>query len=225
MSTNRARRKRREAEQLTLNWREWGGARKGAGRKKTVHSRVAHRTRSKLRKHDPLHVTVKCLSGLPSLRDKKTARELIAKLHAGAERAGFRLVHYSLQRDHVHLIVEADDRAALTSGMKGLLVRMARALNRRWQRTGKVFRRFHDHALRGPTEVRNAIRYVLMNARRHGVQLPEDRPDPLSSGPTFDGWRDFTPVAPSWVARARTWLMRIGWRQRGLLGLADVPTR
>jgi REP element-mobilizing transposase RayT len=210
-------------EQLALNWREWGGARKGAGRKKRVRSRVAHRTRGKISKHDPLHVTVKCLAGLPSLRARGTAHELIQKLRAGSERGGFRLVHFSLQRDHVHMIVEADDRGALASGMKGLLVRMARALNRRWERAGKVFRRFHDHVLRGPTEVRNAIRYVLMNARRHGVHVPANRPDPLSSGSCFDGWSDFEASPESLVARARSWLLRVGWRSRGLIHLA-VPT-
>ena len=80
------------------------------------------------------------------------------KLRASSERQGFRLAHFSIQRDHLHMIVEAEDRRALTAGMKGLLVRVARALNQSWRRTGKVFKRFHEHLLRGPREVRNALR-------------------------------------------------------------------
>jgi hypothetical protein len=143
------------------------------------------------------------------------------KIRASSEREGFRLVHFSLQRDHLHLIVEADERAALTSGMKGLLVRLARAVNRRWQRTGRVFKRFHERLLRGPREVRNAIRYVLMNARKHGVPVPSNCPDPLSSGAHFNGWRDYTP-RDSRFTRARSWLLRVGWRQWGLISLREA---
>ena len=225
MSAARTKPGRGSTQQLALDWREWGGARRGAGRKRTVRSRVAHRTRSRVSKHDPLHVTVKCHPGLPSLRSRGTASELMSRLRAGSERQGFRLVHFSLQRDHVHMIVEADNRCALTSGMKGLLVRMARALNRRWQRTGRVFRRFHEHVLRGPTEVRNALRYVLLNARRHGVRVASHLPDPLSSGRNFDGWRDFVSTPHRLAVQARSWLLRIGWRQRGLISLADARGR
>ena len=121
MSAARARKGCAGMEQLTLDWREWGGARAGAGRKKTRRSRVAHRRRRELRKYEPLHVTAKCLPGLPSLRARGTAPEVMRKLSASAERAGFRLVHFSVQRDHLHLIVEVDDRRSLTSGVRSLL--------------------------------------------------------------------------------------------------------
>jgi len=96
-------------------------------------------------------------------------------------------VHHSIQSNHLHLIVEADDRSSLTSGLRGLLVRIARASNRLWKRSGRVFAdRFHEHELREPREVRNALVYVLQNLRKHGITLAG--PDPLSSGPEFDGW-------------------------------------
>ncbi len=101
--------------------------------------------------------------------------------------APFQVVHHSIQSNHLHLIVEADDRSSLTAGMRGLLVRIARALNRLWKRSGPVFAdRFHEHELRKPREVRNALVYVLQNLRKHGIAL--SGPDPLSSGPEFDGW-------------------------------------
>ena len=130
--------------------------------------------------------------------------------------------------NHLHLVAEAQDREALSRGMQGLLVRVARRLNRLWGRKGRVFvDRYHDRILRSPREVRAALGYVLRNARKHGSQW-EDRLDPYSSGRWFDGWRERRvgrqPIEPaSPVARARTWLLRLGWRRHGLIPLAYVP--
>ena len=147
-------------------------------------------------------------------------------LAAGSDRFGFRLVHYSVQSNHLHLIVEAKDRRALSRGLQGLLVRIAKALNRLWGRKGSVFSdRYHDRILRTPREVRNALRYVLLNARRHGILGPS--PDPYSSGRWFDGWRErlgrLVLGREGPVARARTWLLAVGWRRHGRIGLAEVP--
>jgi len=144
---------------------------------------------------------------------------------SGARRFGMRLVHFSVQRDHLHLIAEARDRRALTRGLQGLFVRLAKRLNRWWGRKGRVFAdRFHDRILRTPREVRNALRYVLLNARRHGVRSAGI--DPYSSGAWFDGWTRGTqrqPTAPAPVARARTWLATVGWRRWRLIAPDDVP--
>ena len=40
-------------------------------------------------------------------------------------REDFRIVHYSIQNDHLHMLVEADDARALTNGMKSFVVRVA----------------------------------------------------------------------------------------------------
>ncbi len=225
MPSSRGKNGRSKAEQLALNWREWGGARKGAGRKRTVRSRVPHRRRKGFARSHPLHVTTKCLSGLPSLRARRTAAELMEKIAEGSERKGFRLVHYSLQRDHIHMIVEADDRASLASGMKGLLVRLARTLNRLWDRTGAVFKRFHDQVLASPRQVRNALRYVLLNARKHRERIPTNRPDPLSSGAAFDGWKHVRRTSPRrrLTAPASSWLLRTGWLHWGRISLTEHP--
>ena len=140
---------------------------------------------------------------------------------AGAVRS--RLVHFSIQEDHLHLLVEAGDRAALVGGLRGLLTSLARRLNRLWGRGGPVCERFHEHVLRFPREVRNAIRYVLGNSRHHRYVWRRGEPDCWSSSAWFDGWasgpdpRPLDARAP--VARARTWLLAIGWRRRGLLPL------
>jgi putative transposase len=209
--------------------RTWGGARKGSGPKcRGPRSRVAHRPRESFLGRCPVHVTLRLAEGLPSLRQHATYRALLAALGGGCERFGMRLVHWSVLGNHVHLMVEAADRRALSRGMQGLGVRMARALNRRWGRTGRVFAdRFHAHVLRSPTEVRRVLFYLLQNARHHRIVLVGA--DPFSSGPWFDGWLacelpDGIGIArPAWLRTAGTWLLAHGWRRLGLLDVAAWP--
>jgi len=107
--------------------------------------------------------------------------------------------------------------------MQGLLVRVARALNRLWGRDGSVFSdRYHARQLRTPKEVRTALAYVLQNARHHGLRILGI--DPFSSGRWFDGWSRKIRVATRLPGTtARTWLLRVGWRRHGLIGLEEVP--
>jgi REP element-mobilizing transposase RayT len=161
------------------------------------------------------------------LRNRRVYASLRAAFAAACERFGFRLVHYSVQRDHLHFIAEAKERNALSRGVQGLLIRIAKALNRLWGRKGSVFAdRYHSRQLRTPREVRSALAYVLNNARKHGLRLAQ-AVDLFSSGCWFDGWREklrtrgmpaACPVAP-----ARTWLLERGWRRTGLIGRGEVP--
>jgi REP element-mobilizing transposase RayT len=178
------------------------------------------------------HVTLKVRRGIPSLRAVKFVREWERSLAAACERGCFRVAHYSLQPDHVHLIVEATSQRDLASGMKSIGARLARAVNRIFGRCGTVLAdRYHLHVLRSPREVRAALAYVLLNARRHLAKLGQRLPrvtvvDPASSGRWFDGWKpNVEPlgVDPPAVASARTWLLRIAWRRHGLIDLAEVP--
>ncbi len=239
-------------KQTTLDFRPWGGERKGAGRKPaSARARVGHDRRERLTRHVPVHVTLRLRAGLPSLRLGPTHAALLEALSAGAERFGMRLVHYSAMTNHIHIVCEADDARALSRGMQGVCVRLARALNRVWKRVGKVFAdRFHAHHLKSPREVRNALAYVLKNAQHHGLHLP-DGLDPFSSALWFDGWKQQRSVggghpgagscsrtapnneredsteqprkAP--LAHALSWLATLGWRKRGLLDpLAPLET-
>jgi hypothetical protein len=145
-------------------------------------------------------------------------------LARACDRPDFRLVHFCAQKNHLHLVVEAHDHAALSRGMQGLTIRVAKRLNRLWQRRGAVFAdRYHGRILRTPAETRATLSYVLCNARRH---TPLERRaatwlDPCSSAMYLDGWRGFTPSAPAAecppVVAPRTWLLRVGWRRHGLL--------
>lgn len=137
---------------------------------------------------------------------------------------GFRIIHYSVQDDHLHLIVEADDAGSFTRGVRGLTIRVARTINRALRRRGAVWAdRYHARALTTPRVVRHALVYVLMNRHKH---RPGEAPlDPCSSARSFNGWRDPIPDPryPAPVARARTWLAAVGWRRHGLLGLEERP--
>jgi len=216
----------------------WGGRRAGAGRKPSAHPGLPHARRPKFSSL-PAHVTLKMRPDVPSLRTARVVREVEKSFGAGCARPGFRLVHYSLQGNHAHLVVEARDRAALGRGMMAIGARLARAINRVSGRSGRVFAdRYHLRVLRTPREVRAVLRYVLLNARRHAGKHARKvrkavRLDPASSAHWFDGWRptafraiepsDAAKPRPAPVARARTWLLATGWRRHGLLDPADVP--
>jgi REP-associated tyrosine transposase len=226
----------RRARQLDLDLREtarWGGRRAGAGRKCGPSPRHEHRARAPLAARFPCHVTLKVRRGLPSLRTVRIVRELERSFAAACQRGRFRLVHYSIQSDHLHAIVEATSQRDLASGMKSLGARLARAVNRIFCRRGRVLAdRYHLRVLRTLREVRNALAYVLLNARRHLAKLGRAMPriaeiDPASSGRFFSGWnRRFQPASalhPPPVASPRTWLLSVGWRRHGLLDPAEVP--
>ena len=169
------------------------------------------------------------MEGLPRLREKKAYRAVFDAFRAGCEKEGFRAVHYVVLSNHVHMLVEGTNRDSLSRGIQGLLIRIARALNRTWGRRGKVFAdRYHDRILRSPREVRNVLVYVLRNSARHGNFAHRHRPDPYSSGAWFRGWKlpkqiSWAPESASPVARARTWLVNEGWRKHGRIALSELP--
>jgi len=168
--------KRMKQGELPL-WRgKWGGWRPGAGRKPGPNPPVPHKSRGPFPASHPCLVTLKALDGVSSLRTRDVVREVEGSFRRGGERGEFRLVHYSLQGDHLHAIVEAEGPEALGRGMKSLAARFARAVNRALRRSGPVLReRYHLRVLRTPTQVRNALRYVLLNARRPGTARPTVR--------------------------------------------------
>src|SRR5689334_19825652 len=149
------------ARQLELRFPARGGRRKGAGRPRKENAGASHLCRPSLSRHHPVHVTLRVRRGISSLREQALFSSVRLALNAGKERFGFALVQFSVQRDHLHLIAEARDRRALSRGLQGLSIRIARAVNRRLKREGKVFSdRYHARALKTPRAVRFALRYV-----------------------------------------------------------------
>ena len=203
-----------------------GGARPGAGRKPSGRKvGVPHRRRAPHLARNPVHVTLRAREGLPSFRSDRLLFEALRNSIAVSEKTGFRVVHFSVQSNHLHLIVEADDEQALSRGMQGLSIRMAHAAHRALGHGGTIFSdRYHAHQLRSPRETRAALLYVLQNWAKHG---PGGDYDPRSSAPWFDGWTRLpepTP-GPCLVARPQTWLVRVGWRRHGLLRPGERPHR
>lgn len=199
------------SKRLALPLPRWGGARPGAGRKrKSARPKVPHRRRPRFHRA-ALHVTVRVREEIWRLRTHRCFRTLRWAFARGCQRFGFRLIHFSVQGNHVHLIVEAPDAESLTRAMKGLEVRMARALNKVMRRRGPVFAdRYHAHQLRSPREARYAIRYVLENRAVHALR--EGRPEPPGTDPCCsEAWRDHSPPL---VAEPRWWMLRVGVRPR-----------
>jgi REP element-mobilizing transposase RayT len=222
-----------------------GGWRPGAGRKAKLGARVLHRVRGDIPSQCPVHVTVRLRRGLPSLRQGRFVRAFRQSLGRCSSRDGFRVVHYSVQRNHLHFIVEADGPSALGRGMKSLSARIGRCVNRVFARAGQVLDgRYHHRVLATPREVRNALAYVLLNARhhyhdKHGRPPPTVALDPASSAVWFDGWKwprtrtqpksnsKAEPAGPSpatqETAAPHSWLLRTGWRRQRLIDPAEIP--
>jgi len=203
--------------------RTWGGRRTGAGRKLTPGRRpgVPHRARPAHIAAYPVHVTLRSGRAVRCLRAARAFPAVLRAL-AAASHHGFRILHFSVQDDHLHLIVEADDTRALGRGLRGVTIRVARAVNRALGRRGRVWGdRYHARALATPREMRHCLVYVLLNRGKHCEE--ECGLDPCSSALWFDGWRE--PVAPAAAAapvvRARTWLAAVDWRRHGLLPIDE----
>src|SRR4051812_15287821 len=190
----RQRRQPRRPRQQAFAWRTWGGKRAGAGRKPANgRAGVPHVERPTLPARFPVHVTWRMDAAVWNLRTSRCFRVLERAMYAGAVRFGFRLVHYAVMGNHVHLLVEAPDRRVLGRAMKGLGVRIARALNRVMRRSGRVVGdRYHAHVLKTPSDVKRARMYLLTNAQHHyGRRMTAD---------------PFASRHP--VVTPRTWLLR-----------------
>ena len=209
------------------------GVRRDVGRlRPSTRRRCAHRTRPRVSRDEPQHVTLRLRREVGYLRSDRARRAVYRSLARGCERFGARAIYFSLQADHVHLVVEAEDRRALTRAIKGISVRIARALNKIIGRRGAAFAdRYHARGLTSPRQVRDALTHVLCDYRHHAAQVGRRISrwwiDPCSSGWYFAGWRgrDGRAVSGAWsydrsaprLAEAGTWLLRVGWRKTGLI--------
>lgn len=215
----------------------WGGARMGAGRKKSMMRRhdPPHRARPELGGSRPVHVVLRVRRDVPRLRCGRTYLVIRRALAACLGRAEFRVVHASIQHNHLHFLVEARDREALIRGMQGLAIRLARAINRDLGRSGKLFEyRYHATPITSSRQTHRALAYVLNNWRHHREDLASERImqaklAPYASGLAFGGWagapRFLLPpdYAPLPVAPPRTWLLRAGWMRHGAIDLFAIP--
>ena len=230
------------------NGQRRGGRRPGAGRKPRVPGRASspHKRRPEVDPRKPQHVTLRVVGDVGHLRKPHMYRAIRAALATiattTAERDDFRIVHFSVQGDHLHLICEADSRAALWRGVKGFEISAAKHLNAersketRLRRRGKVFAdRYHVRSIGSVRETRHVLNYVLNNWRHHphsnrGPRLFDGRLDPYSSAVFFPGWKErtlplYVPAdydAPI-VSRPRTWYLAEGYKRAKPISVWEVP--
>jgi REP element-mobilizing transposase RayT len=186
--------------QQELKFKSHGGRREGAGRPKG--HRVSHAARARFEQPAALHITLRVAAHVWNLRSSRSWRVLRRCFGASRGRFGVRLIHFAVLGNHLHLIVEAEDSGALSRAMQGLLIRIARALNRMMRRDGTVFAdHYHSRLLRTPSELVNAIAYVLGNHEHHYDEGGENR------------FSSLAPAARPLLCAPRTWLLRSGWRR------------
>jgi putative transposase len=245
MAKSRPRRARKRHVQVEL-FRN-GGKRRGAGRPpKGARAGSAHQARPDVKPYHALHVVLRVVPVVGSLRRREMYRVLREATIVAAIRERIRIVHVSLQRTHVHLLVEAATTEALARGLQGFQISAARRINtllgadRYRRRRGQVFAdRYHLEVITSPRQARNALSYVLNNWRKHREDqqgLPSTwLVDPFSSGISFPDWQELDGKAVMWpiretydplvVRRAQSWLLREGWKQGGgPISAREVPS-
>jgi len=239
------RRRGSEPEQLAL-WKKRGGKRRGAGRPpKGPRSGSPHKERPYLHARYPVHVTLRVVGAVGNLRRRCVYRAIREATLTTARRENFRVIHLTIQRTHVHLLVEADDKTALASGMQGFQISAAKHLNAAIskgkpgpRRRGAVFPdRYHAEIITSPRQARNTLSYLMNNWRRHREDLRAPMSgwtiDWFSSAVMFPGWAEYGEEPFLWrgpatydpllVYQPRTWLLREGWKQAGTISCHEVP--
>jgi len=164
---------------------------------------VGHtRGRPRIEKRLPVHVTVRMARHVCNLRSRRSFSIIGRAIAIAADRFGVRIIEFSVQGNHMHLVVEAAAHEALSRAMQGFSIRVAKGLNAMMKRHGRVFAdRYHAHILATPTETRWAVSYVRRNYQKHmaeiGKPVSTDYMDPFAS-----------PGANIELAEPRTWLLR-----------------
>ena len=185
-----------------------------------------HRTRPTLDPRHPVHVVLRVTREVRNLRTPHAYRAIRRAIATSHARSDYRIVHASIQSNHLHLLVEADDKRALTRGMQGFAISAAKRLNRELhRRRGDVFAyRYHATTVETPTQARNAISYIVNNWRHHRRDRHTIwRVDPYSSAHAVPGWN--VPPHPDYlpVVRATTWLLTDGYKRGAPIRADDVP--
>jgi REP element-mobilizing transposase RayT len=260
MAKKRKRHKQLALPKLDKNGQRRGGARPGAGRKRKDGTKSArpgepHKARPTGKARFPRHIVLRAAPDIGTLRTRHLYAALRAATIAVALRelnydkvnGAFRIVHMSIQKTHIHMLVEADNKLALARGMQSFLISAAKHINREYsvkmkleqRRRGPVFiDRYHQEIIETPRQARHALAYVLNNWRKH----QEDRKagtetwnvDPFSTGISFMGWREREEAVVHWrgpetydplvVYLPKTWLLSEGWKKAGKISFYEVPS-
>jgi REP element-mobilizing transposase RayT len=260
MAKKRKRHKQLALPKLDKNGQRRGGARAGAGRKrkdgtKRTRRSVPHKVRLPGKPRFPRHVVLPVLPNIGSLRKRhlyaalRMATIAVAKreLHYDEVNGAFRIVHISIQATHVHMLVEADNKLAMSRGMQSFMISAAKQINRAYseklgldeRRRGRVFAdRYYQEIIETPRQARHALSYVLNNWRKHEEDCRSGTEtwlvDPYSSGLQFMGWKERADKDVHWRGREtydplvvylpKTWLLSEGWKKSGTISFHEVPS-
>ncbi|HSS02718.1 MAG TPA: transposase [Kofleriaceae bacterium] len=220
---------------------------KKPGPKPKARAGSRHKVRPELKARNPVHVVLRVVSAVGNLRRRATYKAVREATLTTARREDFRIVHLSIQRNHLHLLVEADHKGALASGMQGFQISAAKHLNAAIskdqpgpRRRGAVFPdRYHAEIITTPTQARHTLNYILNNWRNHRedrVAMAQNwKTDPFSTAILFPGWEEYGDQAFLWrgpptydplvVYRPRTWLLREGYLRGGPpISVREVPS-
>ena len=222
------------------------GRKRRAGRKRKARAGSPHKARPELAARHPVHVVLRVVRDVGNLRRRFTYKAIREATLTTARREDFRIVHLSIQRTHLHLIVEADHKTALASGMQGFQISAAKHLNaaisrdRPERRRGTVFPdRYHAEIIRSPTQARHTLSYVMNNWRKHQEDRVESmrtwKIDWFSTAVMFPGWAEYGDEMFLWrgpdsydpliAYQPRTWLLRAGWKRGGPpISCREVPS-
>ena len=227
--------KRRGSGQLELHQARRngrGGFRENAGRKRAPGTRTStpHRSRPGLSRHVPVHITIRAAKGLPSLREQIVARAIGQVIRTmKVVREDFRIVEFSIQTNHLHLIVEADDDRSLSSAIRSFEARVSKVLNHHvlGRKRGKVWGdRYFRVDLESPRQARQALAYVLQNGHHHGVVAAGSK-DPISSARWSTRYvtRAELPLETSPTSPSLTYMLNVLWERAwpGAISQGEVP--
>jgi putative transposase len=183
----------------------WGGRREGAGRPPLKKRKsVAHRARPPVSRHRPHHITVRVTDETWNLRSQRCFRPVTAAMRLAIVRRHIRIVHFSVQHNHIHLIVEASDRRSMSNGLRVLFARIARGLNEvMGARGARIADRYHEHVLETPSETRNALLYVIGNRAVHLARWGK------TVGAHVDAFSSL--ACDELIQKPGSWLLRVGW--------------
>ena len=247
MTTRRSRERKRHVQLDLLNQAgtkkksATGGKKRGAGRPPTgKRAGSPHKRREAFKASQPIHVVLRIERVMGNLRRRGMYRAVRGATMTVAVREDFRIIHLSIQRTHLHLLIEADNRVALTRGMQGFQISAAKLMNAalKWKirRRGQVFAdRYHPEVITSPRQARHALAYVLNNWRKHREDAGRSwNVDPFSSGCSFTGWKALEEQLVMWklpptydamiVWLPKTWLLTEGWRNHGRIGFREIPS-
>jgi len=248
-SAKQAARRRADAGRGQLGlFKRRGGKRRGAGRPpKGARAGAPHKARPALSARHPVHVVLRVVAAVGNLRRRRLYHAVREATLTAARFGKIRIVHVSLQRTHVHLLVEANGKGALAKGMQGFQISAAKHINAALskgrpgpRRRGAVFPdRYHAEIITSPRQARHALSYVLNNWRKHeedrSAKTNGWRIDWFSSAAMFPDWTEYgdevwlwrgpPTYEPLWVSRPGTWLLREGWKKGGAtISCREVPS-